>query len=147
MAQPQATPEQRIPGLLASAPVMLFMKGAPDAPRCGFSRKTAEALAGAGIQFKHFDILQVRPPNRLTLREQSAVLSKAGRCLWSVPPVKHHEISANAACHLVGLCTCGPACYRNLPQAEPCWSVAQDKCFLSALSASQPFVARCLQPA
>ena len=29
----------RIKRLLASEPVLLFMKGTPDAPRCGFSRK------------------------------------------------------------------------------------------------------------
>lgn len=38
--------------------VMLFMKGSPDAPRCGFSRKMVELLRGQGVpNFGHFDIL------------------------------------------------------------------------------------------
>lgn len=40
-----------------SAPVMLFMKGSPDAPRCGFSRKIVEALKINDIPFASFDIL------------------------------------------------------------------------------------------
>jgi glutaredoxin-related protein len=36
---------------------MLFMKGSPDAPRCGFSRKVADALASEGIAYGSFDIL------------------------------------------------------------------------------------------
>lgn len=38
----------RIKGLLASAPVLLFMKGNPEQPRCGFSRKVVEALQVRG---------------------------------------------------------------------------------------------------
>ena len=49
--------EARLKALLASAPVMLFMKGQPDEPRCGFSRKVVEALTAAGAPFSHFDIL------------------------------------------------------------------------------------------
>lgn len=36
---------------------MIFMKGTPEAPRCGFSRKVAEALSSDGISFGSFDIL------------------------------------------------------------------------------------------
>ena len=43
--------------LVKSMPVMLFMKGTPDAPRCGFSRRVVEALAAAGVSYGHFDIL------------------------------------------------------------------------------------------
>lgn len=37
--------------------VVLFMKGAPDAPRCGFSRQTVALLREQGVPFSHFDIL------------------------------------------------------------------------------------------
>ena len=58
-AQPQQSAETtaRIRTLLASAPVLLFMKGTPEAPRCGFSAKTVAALRNAGVDFKTFDIL------------------------------------------------------------------------------------------
>ena len=57
--------EARLQALVRRDPVMLFMKGSPDVPRCGFSRKVVDALRGAGVQFGHFDILTdeaVRPP-------------------------------------------------------------------------------------
>lgn len=40
------------------AKVVLFMKGSPDAPRCGFSRKIVNLLNEQGVQFASFDILQ-----------------------------------------------------------------------------------------
>ena len=54
------TPElrARLEALVRERPVMLFMKGSPAAPRCGFSRKVVEALEGAGLGgFGAFDIL------------------------------------------------------------------------------------------
>ena len=49
---------ERIAQLIHSADVILFMKGNPDAPRCGFSSRVIDALNEAHIQFSHFDILQ-----------------------------------------------------------------------------------------
>ena len=40
----------RLNALVASSPVMLFMKGAPDAPRCGFSRQVVEILKGQKVR-------------------------------------------------------------------------------------------------
>jgi monothiol glutaredoxin len=36
---------------------MLFMKGTPDQPRCGFSMRTAAALNALGVQYAAMDIL------------------------------------------------------------------------------------------
>ncbi|PWN50190.1 glutaredoxin [Violaceomyces palustris] len=49
--------EERCRKLMDSAPVMLFMKGDPDTPRCGFSQKTVNLLRQEGVEFGHFDIL------------------------------------------------------------------------------------------
>eukprot|EP00953_Heterococcus_sp_UTEX-ZZ885_P037340 19183-Heterococcus_DN1.PRE.1 len=49
----------RLSKLINSAPVMLFMKGTPREPRCGFSKTTVKTLEDAGVQFGSFDILQV----------------------------------------------------------------------------------------
>ena len=38
-------------------PVMLFMKGTPDRPMCGFSARTAAALNALGVQYAALDIL------------------------------------------------------------------------------------------
>eukprot|EP00877_Chromochloris_zofingiensis_P004650 jgi/Chrzof1/14186/Cz08g28180.t1 len=55
---PAADLQSRLKSLVQSSPVMLFMKGTPDAPRCGFSRKVVEALRTGGVDFGSFDILQ-----------------------------------------------------------------------------------------
>lgn len=54
---PKETLEDRLRSLIASSPVMLFMKGSPDAPRCGFSSKVVNALRDEGVSFGSFDIL------------------------------------------------------------------------------------------
>eukprot|EP01088_Endostelium_zonatum_P007126 TRINITY_DN192_c0_g1_i1.p1 TRINITY_DN192_c0_g1~~TRINITY_DN192_c0_g1_i1.p1 ORF type:complete len:340 (+),score=72.47 TRINITY_DN192_c0_g1_i1:21-1040(+) len=48
---------KRLETLLKSAPVLLFMKGNPSAPQCGFSSKIVKILDGEGIVYKTFDIL------------------------------------------------------------------------------------------
>ncbi|KAL3141097.1 hypothetical protein ABBQ38_003453 [Trebouxia sp. C0009 RCD-2024] len=55
--QSQQALQPRLDKLVHSAPVMLFMKGTPKEPRCGFSAKVVDALQQAGIEFKHFNIL------------------------------------------------------------------------------------------
>lgn len=55
-----ATPqnlEDRLKSLIASHPCMLFMKGNPNEPRCGFSREIIQLLTTHSIEFGHFDIL------------------------------------------------------------------------------------------
>ena len=43
--------------LINKASVMLFMKGVPDAPKCGFSKKICGILKENAIAFSSFDIL------------------------------------------------------------------------------------------
>ena len=47
----------RIESLLAANPVVLFMKGNPNAPQCGFSSKAVGALDAAGADYAHVDVL------------------------------------------------------------------------------------------
>jgi len=47
----------RIESLLQSNRVMLFMKGVPTAPQCGFSAKAIGALDSLGIDYGHIDVL------------------------------------------------------------------------------------------
>ena len=58
-AVPQALQDlkARLESLINANHVMLFMKGAPDAPKCKFSRRTVELLQEAGATFGSFDIL------------------------------------------------------------------------------------------
>jgi len=49
--------ENRLKALIASSRVMLFMKGSPTSPQCGFSATAVKLLAGAGCTaYGHFDI-------------------------------------------------------------------------------------------
>jgi Grx4 family monothiol glutaredoxin len=43
--------------LVKAAPVMLFMKGTPSAPQCGFSRQTVSLLREKGVRYGFFNIL------------------------------------------------------------------------------------------
>jgi len=49
---------EKIKAELASSPVVLFMKGTPDFPQCGFSAQTVQALRAVGAQFKHVNIFE-----------------------------------------------------------------------------------------
>ncbi|MCW2955866.1 MAG: grxD [Thermoleophilia bacterium] len=51
-------------------PVLLFMKGTPDAPYCGFSARTVQALDSVGASFSAVNVL-VDPRIREVLTEHS----------------------------------------------------------------------------
>ena len=51
------TTEEKLKNLINKAPVMLFMKGSADAPRCGFSSSIVSILREEDITFSTFDIL------------------------------------------------------------------------------------------
>lgn len=42
---------------IESNPVILYMKGSPNAPQCGFSSRTVQALMACGERFAYVDIL------------------------------------------------------------------------------------------
>lgn len=47
-------------------PVILYMKGSPDAPQCGFSMKASQALMACDRRFAYVDVLS-NPDIRQTL--------------------------------------------------------------------------------
>ncbi|ESK87601.1 putative glutaredoxin [Moniliophthora roreri MCA 2997] len=49
---------ERMQKIMNQSKVVLFMKGNPNSPRCGFSRKIAGLLKDRNIEFAHFDILE-----------------------------------------------------------------------------------------
>ena len=42
---------------IASNTILLYMKGSPNQPQCGFSARTVEALMACGERFAYVDIL------------------------------------------------------------------------------------------
>jgi monothiol glutaredoxin len=49
---------EKIRRQLAENPLILYMKGSPKLPMCGFSSKAATALKAAGYDFAYVDVLQ-----------------------------------------------------------------------------------------
>ncbi len=49
---------ERIKQQITAHPVVLFMKGTPDFPQCGFSAQTVAALRACGADFAHVNIFE-----------------------------------------------------------------------------------------
>ena len=49
---------ERIKNDIADTDVVLFMKGTPVFPQCGFSAAVVQALSNLGVRFKGIDVLQ-----------------------------------------------------------------------------------------
>ena len=49
--------EERIQKVIQENQVMLFMKGSPDFPQCGFSGRAVQILEACGVQFGSADVL------------------------------------------------------------------------------------------
>ena len=48
----------RIKSAVDENPVIIFMKGSPKLPQCGFSSRTADALMRVGEEFAYVDVIQ-----------------------------------------------------------------------------------------
>ncbi|HKJ35562.1 MAG TPA: Grx4 family monothiol glutaredoxin [Solirubrobacterales bacterium] len=61
-----ANPELRaqVESAIADNPVLLFMKGTPDAPQCGFSMRTVGVLEQVGVEYGAIDVLPMLQPLR-----------------------------------------------------------------------------------
>ncbi len=68
-----ANPELReqVEQAITQNPVLLFMKGTPDAPQCGFSMRTVGILEQFGVEYGAIDVLPLLQP----LREVTTELS------------------------------------------------------------------------
>lgn len=49
--------EQTIKDQIESNSILLYMKGSPDAPQCGFSAQTTQVLMACGKRFAYVDVL------------------------------------------------------------------------------------------
>ena len=50
--------QSRIAGIVGSSDVMLFMKGTPIFPQCGFSSTAIQILERLGVEFDTVDVLR-----------------------------------------------------------------------------------------
>ena len=86
-AQPEL--KQQVQDLIKDNKVLLFMKGTPDAPRCGFSMRVVQVLDTMNVEYGAVDVLPALQP----LREVTAEISD-----WQTFP----QLYANG--ELVGGC-------------------------------------------
>jgi len=92
--QPKESKEQlnqRLKGLIETANLMLFMKGNPEAPKCGFSSRVVERLNKNGLKFSSFDILTDESV-RSGLKEYSN---------WPTFPQLYHKGKLVGGCDIV----------------------------------------------
>ena len=61
---------ERIRREIADSPAVLFMKGTPAFPQCGFSAAVVQALNDLGVEYKGIDVL-VDPSLRQGIKEFS----------------------------------------------------------------------------
>jgi monothiol glutaredoxin len=69
MADPQL--KAQVEELIRDNKVLLFMKGVPEAPRCGFSMRVVGVLEQLGVEYGAIDVLPALQP----LREVTAEVS------------------------------------------------------------------------
>ena len=62
MSEPEL--KQQVEQLIASNDVLLFMKGTPEAPRCGFSMRVVGVLDSLAVEYGAIDVLQALEPLR-----------------------------------------------------------------------------------
>ena len=48
---------EQLRNIIAENPIILFMKGTPDLPQCGFSMRTVQALKACEVDFVYVDVL------------------------------------------------------------------------------------------
>lgn len=73
--------KSRLEKLVNFAPVMLFMKGTPEQPQCGFSNKISDILKKNNVKFSSFNILsddEVRQALKVRIRTTQKLISKLG---------------------------------------------------------------------
>jgi len=66
-----STVQDRIRNEIADTPVVLFMKGSPVFPQCGFSAAVVQILSHLGVKFKGVDVL-ADPQIRQGIKEFSS---------------------------------------------------------------------------
>lgn len=69
MAEPEL--KEKVQELISGNPVLLFMKGTPEMPRCGFSMRLVQLLDSLDVEYGAVDVLPALQP----LREVTAEIS------------------------------------------------------------------------
>ena len=69
MAEPEL--KEKVQELIREHQILLFMKGTPEQPRCGFSMRTVGVLDQMGVEYAALDVLPALQPLREVTTEIS----------------------------------------------------------------------------
>jgi len=82
----------KVEEILAENHVLLFMKGTPEEPRCGFSMRVVQVLEALGVEYGAIDVLPALQP----LRDVTAELSD-----WPTFPQLYVNAELVGGCDIV----------------------------------------------
>ena len=82
---------ERIQQQMLVHPILLYMKGTPEQPRCGFSARVVQILDLCGVKFAHVDVLE-NPDIRRAL---------PGYSNWPTFPQLFHQGELLGGCDIV----------------------------------------------
>jgi len=98
MADPEL--KSKVEELISANPVLLFMKGTPDMPRCGFSMRVVQTLDAMDAEYGAIDVLPALQP----LREVTAEISDWQtfpqlyvKASWSAVPTSSRRCTSPAS--------------------------------------------------
>ena len=78
-------PKERISNLIEENPVLLFMKGTPEAPQCGFSNRVIQVLNSWDVPFESINVLSDE-----NIRQEIKDFSN-----WPTIPLRHRRRTFN----------------------------------------------------
>src|SRR5215207_11733689 len=84
--------KERVEELIRDNQILLFMKGTPEQPRCGFSMRVVNVLESYGVEYGAVDVLPALQP----LREVTAEISD-----WQTFPQLYVNGELLGGCDLV----------------------------------------------
>jgi monothiol glutaredoxin len=88
----EPTLKDRVEELIRDNRILLFMKGTPEAPQCGFSMRVVNVLESYGVEYAALDVLPALQP----LREVTAEISD-----WQTFPQLYVNGELVGGCDLV----------------------------------------------
>src|SRR5258707_14482321 len=119
---------ERIKSQLSADPVVLYMKGTPDFPQCGFSAQTVGALKACKAKFAHVNIFE-DPEVREALKTYSKWPTfpqlyvngeLVGGCDIALEMYKSGELKQLLAEAGTPIAHERPRCLDKTPQVAPC---------------------------
>ena len=98
---PEPELKDKVEELINDHEVLLFMKGTPEAPQCGFSMRVVGVLDSMGVEYAALDVLPAlraaAPGDRGDLRLAAPSPSSTSRASWWAAPTSSRRWPSRAS--------------------------------------------------